>query len=161
VRVVPVRPEDLPELNHVIRRALPSSWIGLLGSCPGWQAFRLARRADGEVVAVGAADAVARGYVELRGIAVAPEHQGHGYGALIVRHLVDEWRDTRRATVCVTRTPAFFSRLGFVEADVAPWLPPHRRIRDASVRHAMVHEPTAARGGLPILPLPSRLERSA
>lgn len=159
--VVPALAEDLPELNHVVRRALPASWIPLLGSRPGWKSFRLARRAGGEVVAAGAADPVAPGYVELRGIAVAPEHQGGGYGSLLVRHLLDEWRDTRRAMVCVTKSPEFFSRLGFVEADTAPWLPPERRIRMGSARCAMVHEPSSARAGLPLFPSASPVPADA
>jgi amino-acid N-acetyltransferase len=56
---------------------------------------------------------------ELKSLAVPEEAQSRGLGSLLVRTAVDEARDIGLERVfALTYRPAFFERLGFVQADV-------------------------------------------
>jgi amino-acid N-acetyltransferase len=56
---------------------------------------------------------------EIRSLAVSEHRQVGGVGSLLVQRCIDEARDLGLQTVfALTYRPAFFERLGFVQADV-------------------------------------------
>jgi amino-acid N-acetyltransferase len=75
---------------------------------------------DGDqMVACGALHIMWEDLAEIRSLAVREDRQGQGLGAMLVRSHVDEARALGLATAfALTYQPAFFERLGFVQADV-------------------------------------------
>ena len=57
---------------------------------------------------------------EVKGLAVAPDMQKHGFGAKLVKFCLEEARELGIATVyALTLVPGFFNKLGFSEVPVA------------------------------------------
>jgi amino-acid N-acetyltransferase len=80
--------------------------------------YSVVRDAD-EMVACGALHIMWEDLAEVRSLAVREDRQGQGLGAMLVRSHVDEARSLGLATAfALTYQPAFFERLGFVQADV-------------------------------------------
>jgi amino-acid N-acetyltransferase len=76
-------------------------------------------RADEQLVGCGALHIMWDDLAEVRSLAVREERQGAGLGARLVRSHIQEARDLGLRTVfALTYRPAFFERLGFVQADV-------------------------------------------
>ena len=75
---------------------------------------------DGEVVGCGATHVCWSHLAEIKSLAVAEEHQGHGYGKRIVLACVEEAAALDLRTIfALTYRPEFFSRLGFRVVDKA------------------------------------------
>jgi amino-acid N-acetyltransferase len=76
-------------------------------------------REDGNVLACGALHVMWEDLAEVRSLAVREDRQGQGLGARLVRTHVEEAKELGLRTVfALTYRPAFFERLGFVQADV-------------------------------------------
>jgi amino-acid N-acetyltransferase len=69
---------------------------------------------DGQAVGCGALHLYGRHLAEIRSIAVVPGHERRGIGRSLANALMAEARRHRVTCVCLfTRTPGFFSRMGF------------------------------------------------
>lgn len=69
---------------------------------------------DGRIAGCGALHLYGMHLAEIRSIAVSPEHKGRGAGRALVEALLAESRRHSVTCVCLfTRTPGFFSHLGF------------------------------------------------
>ena len=80
--------------------------------------FSVIREGDA-LLACGALHVMWEDLAEVRSLAVRPERQGQGLGALLVRAHLDEARELGlRTAFALTYRPAFFERLGFHQADV-------------------------------------------
>ena len=80
--------------------------------------FSVIREGDA-LLACGALHVMWEDLAEVRSLAVRPERQGQGLGALLVRAHLDEARELGLRTVfALTYRPAFFEKLGFQQADV-------------------------------------------
>ncbi len=80
--------------------------------------FSVIREGD-TLLACGALHVMWEDLAEVRSLAVRPERQGQGLGALLVRAHLDEARELGlRTAFALTYRPAFFERLGFHQADV-------------------------------------------
>ena len=80
------------------------------------QEFWVAVSADGKVAGCGALHVMWEDLAEIRTVAVAAEHQGHGVGHLIVAALLDAAREVGVNRVFVlTFAVAFFRGHGFAE----------------------------------------------
>ena len=66
---------------------------------------------------------------EFRMLAVAPHAQGRGVGELLVRHVVDRFREEGAGAVVLSSTPAMttahrlYERLGFARCPARDWAP--------------------------------------
>jgi len=93
-------PRDVPELSENVRDFVVAEEEN-------------ARR-ENRVVGCGALHLYGPHLAEIRSIAVLPEYKNLGIGRLLVEALVQESRRHKIACVCLfTRTPGFFSHLGF------------------------------------------------
>lgn len=66
---------------------------------------------------------------EIRGLAVDRRWQGFGLGSELVRRAISRCEERGRQTLCVTKGPAFFERVGFREIppyllNIYPWRRP-------------------------------------
>ena len=132
------RPDDLPALRAVQERALAEPWTELLtlAADGGGPTLLVATDGTGGVDSVGDADTPvgyalavtdeddAVGYlVEL---AVAPTHQGEGYGSALVERLVDRFAERRVERLRVTvravdeRAREFYRDRGFERRERLP-----------------------------------------
>ena len=110
---------DVPQIHATIQpqaaagTLLPRSISEL---CENIRDFVVAEE-DGRILGCGALHLYGTHLAEIRSIAVAPHDQGRGVGRLLVNALMEEARRHSVTCVCLfTRTPAFFSRLGFAVA---------------------------------------------
>jgi amino-acid N-acetyltransferase len=84
----------------------------------GLRDYSVIRERDA-LVACGALHVMWEDLAEIRSLAVREDRQGAGLGGLLVRSHIDEARNLGLRTVfALTYRPAFFERLGFVQADV-------------------------------------------
>ena len=81
--------------------------------------FFVARDATGEFLGCVALHIIWSDMAEVKSLAVSEDIQTRGLGSLLVNTAVDEARDIGLERVfALTYRPAFFERLGFVQADV-------------------------------------------
>ena len=86
---------------------------GVAELCENIRDFIVAER-DGRVLGCGALHLYGMHLAEIRSIAVLPEEKGRGAGRLLVEALIEESKRHRVTCLCLfTRTPGFFSHLGF------------------------------------------------
>lgn len=84
---------------------------------------------DGKVVGCGALYVYGTGLAEVRSLGLREGLQGKGLGAEIVQFLLDQARNLGIARViALTRSPAFFAKLGFEIADKSRW--PEKVMKD-------------------------------
>ena len=69
----------------------------------------------GEVVACGSFEDYSPRIAEIRSLIVSPNHQGRGYGKLLVETLIKKAKKNQEVFV-VTSNPKFFKNLGFQPA---------------------------------------------
>ena len=83
--------------------------------CENVRDFTIVER-RGTIVGCGALHLYGPHLAEVRSIAVAKEAQGQGAGSKLIDALIEEARQHRVSQVCLfTRSPQFFSKLGFLE----------------------------------------------
>ncbi len=104
-------------------------------------AYEVARDEAGLVVASAATLALEGGRRELRGVVVDPAWASRGLGRLLVERAVGRALRAGVELVCVTRAPAFFTRLGFVPIPLAS-VPPKPGVAGGPERVAMCHGAT-------------------
>ena len=82
--------------------------------------FRVAE-ADNKIVGCAAARDFGNDLLEIRSLVVHPTAQGRGIGKLIVRHVIEEMRRTRKnwRLFALTQRPEFFRKQGFREVPKA------------------------------------------
>jgi len=69
---------------------------------------------SGQVIGCGALHLYGTHLAEIRSITVDADHQGRGGGELLVQSLMSEARKHQVSCICLfTRSPEFFSKLGF------------------------------------------------
>lgn len=141
---------EVPELLSLLDAAVPDCAPETVWQLPyNWFRYRVAKRVgDRKLLAAGSLQPIDASRSEIRGLVVSRESRGRGLATTIVRHLVDEAEERGLETVCMTRKPALFRRLGF--HDTPPfWLPPHRRssadTRDQPPRVSLACHATARR----------------
>jgi amino-acid N-acetyltransferase len=87
----------------------------------GLQQFFVAETPAGELAGCGALHVMWDDLAEVRTLAVAPEHLGHGVGSALLRVLLDEAVTLGVARVfCLTFEVEFFARHGFSVIEGAP-----------------------------------------
>ncbi len=120
-------PGDVRPLIDLLGNAVPHCSTQTVWSVPWtWQAYSVLC-VDDRLVAAGSLSEVGTGDVELRGLVVAPDHQGLGLAASIVRHLMTRATASGRRLVCITKSPEFFAKFGF-RRTAPTWLEPQRRL---------------------------------
>ena len=82
--------------------------------------FRVAE-ADHKIIGCAAARDFGNDLLEIRSLVVHPTMQGQGVGKLIVRHVIEEMRQTRKnwRLFALTQRPEFFRTQGFREVPKA------------------------------------------
>lgn len=81
--------------------------------CENVRDFMVAEQ-EGRVLGCGALHLYGMHLAEIRSIAVLPERKGRGIGRLLVEALIEESKRHQVTCLCLfTRTPGFFSHLGF------------------------------------------------
>jgi amino-acid N-acetyltransferase len=116
----PATDADVPAIVRVVNEnarlghLLPRSAENIRASLPNW----LVAEVGGLIVGIGSLLAMSPTLVEVRSLAVLPNYQRYGVGALLVRELVEHARARGIPTVfALTRAVSFFERLGFVVTD--------------------------------------------
>lgn len=130
-----VHAREVPELLSLLDAAVPDCAPETVWQLPyNWFRYFVAKRAgDGKLLAAGSLQPIDERRCEIRGLVVASDSRGCGLATTIVRHLVEEAEDRGLQTLCVTRKPAFFRRLGFHDTPPS-WLSSHRRLLAAEKR---------------------------
>jgi len=140
--------EDLSDLVALLGEAVPDCLPETVWQLPWtWHDYVVARTPSGKLVAAASLQTVDDRRAEIRGLTVAESHRGQGLATELVRTLmrIAERRDLE--TLCVTRKPDFFARLGF-HATLPNWLKSERRlspVKANNVRVAMAAPPTSER----------------
>jgi len=120
------RYEDQSALLALLAEAIPSCSPETVWQLPWtWPTYLVLRHPDDGIIAAGALQQVRDDRLELRGIVVHPNHRGTGLASRIVAALVRRAERFEKDLLCVTKSPAFFERFGFVETRL-DWLPPQR-----------------------------------
>ena len=109
----------LPDVEHIHAIIQPYANEGVLlprstaELCENVRDFAVAEE-NGRIVGCGALHLYGLHLAEIRSIAVDPKSKGRGIGRLLVNALLAESRRQAVSCVCLfTRTPGFFSHLGF------------------------------------------------
>ncbi|ADG73474.1 GCN5-related N-acetyltransferase [Cellulomonas flavigena DSM 20109] len=124
VDVTPALPADVRAIRRLVepyaneRILIAKEWVAYYEAV---QEFLVARLAGGDVVGCGALHVMWEDLAEIRTLAVAPDHRGHGVGHLIVDALLARARRLGlRRVFCLTFEVEFFARHGFREIDGTP-----------------------------------------
>ncbi len=148
------RRSDRPRASHFrrrgetfkVRQATPgdrSSLVKLLNAAePGcspqtvwnipwtWSRYQVMESSGGDIVAsICLEDLEEMPATEIRGLAVDRRWRGHGLASELVRRAVSRGEERGRQTLCVTKGPEFFERVGFRESppyllNMYPWRRP-------------------------------------
>jgi N-acetylglutamate synthase-like GNAT family acetyltransferase len=128
-----VRVQEVPQLLTLIDAAVPECSPETVWQLPhNWSRYFVAkRRGSSKLLAAGSLQPIDGHGLEIRGLVVARDSRSQGLATLIVRRLLEEANLRRARTMCVTRKPAFFRRLGFHETPPT-WLTPQRMVGEES-----------------------------
>lgn len=158
-RVPPAEPtleaaryEDQSALLALLSGAIPSCSPETVWQLPWtWNTYVVLRHPEEGIVAAGGLQEVREERLELRGIVVHPDHRGEGFASRIIASLVQKAERLEKDLLCVTKSPSFFTRFGFVETRL-DWIPPQRRAfheADGETRTGMVRRAFDLPLGLP------------
>lgn len=118
-KMIATRQAVLPDVGQICGIIQPYAEQGALlprgvaELCENIRDFIVAGQ-DGLVLGCGALHLYGMHLAEIRSVAVLPEQKGRGAGRLLVEALIEESKRHGVTCLCLfTRTPGFFSRLGF------------------------------------------------
>lgn len=113
--VTTATPADAATIADLLRRSAPETIpVSEEDVLRHWFDFVVIRLRSVGIVATAAIRPVDDGALELRSLAVEPTWRGHRLGERLVRHAVRRARDDGRRLLCVTLSPEFFARQGFL-----------------------------------------------
>lgn len=104
----------VPQIVALLASAVPDCSPQTVWDIPwSWPDYWVVS-SGGQVVAAAALRSLDDERCELRGLAVDPRSRGRGLARLLVHRLRDLARERGHDMLCVTRSPEFFRRLGFL-----------------------------------------------
>ena len=126
VQVGPASPGDAASIARLVRRSrgecLPLSEGEVLARLGE---FEVARGPGGEVLGCAAIRRAPGRAPELRSVSVDRRWRGAGIGRRLVERAAERAQAARQDLFCVSRSPEFFERIGFVRlpTSAVPWRP--------------------------------------
>ncbi len=116
------RPRDIGSLIQLIGASVPHVAPSTVWEIPWtWSYYQVLRDSTNCIIAAGALVPLGIRCAEIRGLAVSESSRGSGIATAIVEHLLSRAERSGLETVCVTRRPDFFRKLGFEETSPT-WL---------------------------------------
>ena len=115
-------PEDRSSLVKLLNASEPGCSPQTVWNIPWtWSRYQVMENSEGDLVAsICLEDLEALPATEIRGLAVDRRWRGHGLASELVRRAVSRGEERGRQTLCVTKGPEFFERVGFRE--IPPYL---------------------------------------
>lgn len=138
----PATPEDAPRIEALLREAAPDTIpVDAARIVERIEDYLVLRHPLFGAVAATAVHDLDRARCELRSVVVAPEWTRRGLASRLLTAAIERAERRGRALTCVTLSPEYFRRFGFVEVPLS-WLPPkpgRPAVVDGRRRVAMLH----------------------